>query len=89
MFKVKIKSFDDAVQTAIESGKEDDVAILDDESLRRFDSLFGINRNWHGWDSIIDIWGVELEVVDGVEYKYYDDGKFYVPDYCVEYVTED
>lgn len=89
MIKAKIKSFDDAVQAAIESGKEDDAIILDDKNLSRFDSLFGIDRNWYGWGNIVDVWEEEAEGFGGIKDVYYYDGEFYIPIYCVEYVAED
>lgn len=89
MLKVKIKSFEDAVQAAIENGKEDDAIVLDDKRLRKFDSVFGINRNWHGWSNMIDAQEEnELDTHGQVINSYYYDGEFCIPFYCVEYAAE-
>lgn len=79
---IKIKSFDDAMSAAIEFGYTGDVYMGEEH---KFDSIFGIGRNWQGWGAIIEAECFEDE----------DDGDCYfgadcfVPNYCVERAIDD
>lgn len=76
---VKIKNFDDAIESAKIVGHEDDVCVCTDS---KFDSCLGINRGWEHWGKTVK---AEIDSCDQNELYYICDDRF-IPEYCVEEV---
>lgn len=81
--KIKIKSFDDAVQAAINAGYECDVDVGNRDYV---DSILGIARTWSGWGKLVKITRVDHD--DCGYFVTKADGLF-VPRYCAECVIDD
>lgn len=82
MLKVKIKDFDDVIESARMTGHEDDFCVCDDS---KFDSFFGINRTWEYWGKTVEA------IFDGYDQDmaYYICDDRFIPEYCVEEVVYD
>lgn len=81
--KVKIKSFDNAVKSAIKQNHDNDVLLVE-EGYGRFDSIYEVPRLWGGWGNIIDI--LRCYSINNISVY---DGEYYIPTYCIEEIVDE